>query len=34
VIGPAAIEEPEATTWIGQGERAQVLEDGTLEITW
>jgi hypothetical protein len=28
------IEELESTTWIGEGERAVVLEDGTLEITW
>jgi N-methylhydantoinase A len=34
VVGPAVIEEPESTTWIGAGERAVVLEDGTLEITW
>lgn len=34
VVGPAVIEEPESTTWIGQSERAVVLEDGTLEITW
>jgi N-methylhydantoinase A len=34
VIGPASIEEPQATTWIQAGERARVLEDGTVEITW
>ena len=34
IIGPAVIEEPESTTWIGEGERAVVLEDGTLEVTW
>ena len=34
VVGPAVIEEPESTTWIGEGERAVVLEDGTLELTW
>ena len=34
IVGPAVIEEPESTTWIGQGERAVVLEDGTLEVTW
>jgi N-methylhydantoinase A len=34
IVGPAVLEEPEATTWIGEGERAVVLEDGTLEITW
>jgi N-methylhydantoinase A len=34
IAGPAAIEEPESTCWIGEGERALVLGDGTLEITW
>jgi N-methylhydantoinase A len=34
VRGPASIEGPEATTWIGTGERARMLEDGSLEITW
>ncbi len=34
IVGPAVIEESESTTWIGEGERAVVLEDGTLEITW
>jgi N-methylhydantoinase A len=34
IVGPAVIEELESTTWIGEGERAVVLEDGTLEITW
>ncbi|MGH8927775.1 MAG: hypothetical protein ACRDWH_05455, partial [Acidimicrobiia bacterium] len=34
VVGPAVIEEPQATTWIGEGERALVGEDGTLEVTW
>ena len=34
IIGPAVVEEPESTTWIGEGERAVVLEDGSLEITW
>jgi hypothetical protein len=34
IVGPAVIEEPESTTWIGAGERAVVLEDGTLQITW
>ena len=34
VAGPAVVEEPESTTWIGDRERALVLEDGTLEITW
>ena len=34
VIGPAVIEESEATTWIGPGERAIVHESGALEVTW
>ena len=34
VVGPAVVEEPESTTWIGDHERAAVLEDGTLHITW
>jgi N-methylhydantoinase A/oxoprolinase/acetone carboxylase beta subunit len=34
VVGPAVVEESESTTWIGDHERAAVLEDGTLQITW
>lgn len=34
VMGPALIEEPEATTFIQLGERALLLADGTLEVTW
>ncbi len=34
IVGPAVVEEVESTTWIGEGERAVVLEDGTLEVTW
>lgn len=34
VTGPAVIEEAHATTWVDRGERALVLEDGTLEISW
>ena len=34
VDGPAVIEEPEATTWIGPGERAVVTPSGALEVTW
>jgi N-methylhydantoinase A len=34
VLGPAVIEEAQATTWLGAGERALVLEDGTLEVSW
>ena len=32
--GPAVIEESEATTWIGPGERAVVTPTGALEVTW
>lgn len=34
VVGPAVIEEPEATTWIGPGERAVVDELGALAVEW
>ncbi|HSG79394.1 MAG TPA: hydantoinase/oxoprolinase family protein [Acidimicrobiia bacterium] len=34
VVGPAVIEEPEATTYLGPGERALVDESGALEVTW
>ncbi|HUO45913.1 MAG TPA: hydantoinase/oxoprolinase family protein [Acidimicrobiia bacterium] len=34
VAGPAVIEDEQSTTWIGPGERALVLADGTLEVTW
>jgi N-methylhydantoinase A/oxoprolinase/acetone carboxylase beta subunit len=34
IAGPALIEEPEATTFIDHDERARVLADGTLEVTW
>ena len=34
VLGPAVIEEPEATTWIGPGERVTVSGFGALEVTW
>jgi len=34
VIGPAVIDEPDATTFIGPGERALVAEDGSLEVSW
>jgi N-methylhydantoinase A len=34
IVGPAIIEEREATTWIGAGERAEVHRTGALEITW
>jgi len=34
VVGPAVIEEPEATTFLGVGERARVHETGALEVSW
>lgn len=34
VVGPAIIEEPEATTFIDFGETAIVASDGSLEVTW
>jgi len=34
VVGPAVIEEPEATTYLGAGERATVHESGALEVIW
>ncbi len=34
ITGPAVIEETEATTWIGPGERAVVSATGALEVTW
>jgi N-methylhydantoinase A len=34
VVGPAVIEEPEATTWLGAGERAVVDDLGALEVEW
>jgi N-methylhydantoinase A len=34
VVGPAVIEEGEATTYLGSGERATVSESGALEVTW
>lgn len=34
VIGPAVIEEAEATTYLGAGERAVVHPSGALEVTW
>jgi len=34
VVGPAVIEEVEATTWLEAGETARVLDDGTLMLTW
>jgi N-methylhydantoinase A len=34
VIGPAIVEEPEATTVLFSGERAVVTEGGALEVSW
>jgi N-methylhydantoinase A len=34
VTGPAVVEEPEATVWIGPGERAVVHSSGALEVQW
>jgi N-methylhydantoinase A len=34
IAGPAVIEEREATTFIGPGERAIVHPSGALEVTW
>jgi N-methylhydantoinase A len=34
VVGPAVIEEPQATTFLGPGERATVHETGALEVEW
>ena len=34
VVGPAVVEEPEATTWIGAGERGVVDDLGALEVEW
>ncbi|MEX2419867.1 MAG: hydantoinase/oxoprolinase family protein [Acidimicrobiia bacterium] len=34
VMGPAVIEESEATTFVGVGERVVVHESGALEVSW
>jgi N-methylhydantoinase A len=34
VTGPAIVREPEATTFLGAGERARVHDTGALEIEW
>lgn len=34
VVGPAVIEERDATTWLAPGERAVVHPSGALEISW
>lgn len=34
VTGPAVIEEPEATTFLGAGEQALVHDSGAMEVSW
>jgi len=34
IVGPAVIEEPEATMWVAEGERAVVHPSGALEVEW
>jgi N-methylhydantoinase A len=34
ISGPAVVEEPEATTFLAEGERAVVHESGALEVEW
>lgn len=34
LVGPAIIEEPEATSFLGSGERATVHASGALEVVW
>jgi N-methylhydantoinase A len=34
VVGPAIVEESEATTYLAPGDRARVTESGSLEVTW
>jgi hypothetical protein len=34
VVGPAVIEDVDATTFIDFGERATVASNGALEVTW
>jgi N-methylhydantoinase A len=34
LVGPAVIEEPEATTFLAVGERASIHESGVLEVEW
>jgi N-methylhydantoinase A/oxoprolinase/acetone carboxylase beta subunit len=34
VVGPAVVEEPEATTYLAPGERSVVHESGALEVEW
>jgi N-methylhydantoinase A/oxoprolinase/acetone carboxylase beta subunit len=34
VVGPAVVEESDATTFIGPGERARVHDRGALVVEW
>ncbi len=34
VVGPALIEEPDATTYLAAGERGAIHESGVLEVEW
>jgi N-methylhydantoinase A/oxoprolinase/acetone carboxylase beta subunit len=34
IVGPAVIEEREATTYLAPGERATVHASGALEVEW
>jgi len=34
VVGPAIVEEPEATTYLGPGERGTVHPSGAIEVSW
>jgi N-methylhydantoinase A len=34
IVGPAVIEEGEATTYLDRGERAVISESGALEVAW
>ncbi len=34
IDGPAIIEESEATTFVDIGERAEVMSDGSIEVSW
>jgi N-methylhydantoinase A len=34
IVGPAIVEEPEATTYLGAGEKAVVHESNALEVEW
>ncbi|HHC07381.1 MAG TPA: hydantoinase/oxoprolinase family protein [Actinobacteria bacterium] len=34
IVGPAVVADPDATTWVGEGETAVVGPLGVLEVTW